>query len=686
MALSLLAACRSEDALPPIVGEVSGSQIKIEVAENGMVQVSLADLQKAGLAVESLADTDFSLRQAGTAVPTHILNDNLIFYGQASASRYTNIRPYILTVGEKGTVMEETAVTGSGPSLSEIPQTLHLEKNQRYLSQTRQDDQSDVWFWQTIGQGQKVLLTFELAAVSDGPAALRLRLQGTTYNPEVDPDHDFDLSLNGQMLETIRWDGETAYTSDTAVPAGLLKTGQNELILDNEIPGAAFLDIMELNWLELDYLAPGTAVNDRLQFSQTDSPVTLNGFSGQPLIFNIGDPDAPQRLTGWAYDNEQVQIAVNPGMTIAAVGPRGYLAPAAITPVRQSDWRNPDNQADLIIITTDELAPAMAPLIEARQAQGLSVALIPAAEIYDEFGYGAASPESIQTFVAYAYENWTEPRPSYLFLVGDATTDYYNYQGNAPRNQIPSLLVPVEFSGETVSDSRLADVDGDMKPDLAVGRWPVSAVTEVKALVARTLAYEGGTAVNRALFATDGTEAQFAAIASRIWSESGLTDEDAILLNGAKAGEVTAEWNQGTWLTTYIGHGSVERWGKEDIFFPEAVSGLNAATPPIVLQLTCLTGLFAHPELTSLSETMLLHEQGPVLIIAATSLTLSSYQEPFALSLLQNLQEPGNGRIGDAFQAAKRSLAIENNNGLREISDTFVLLGDPSARIIRPNS
>ncbi len=686
VALSLLASCRSDDAPPPIVGEVSGSQIKIEVAESGMAEVSLADLQKAGLPVTSLADADLSLTQADTAVPIHILDDNLLFYGQAPAGRYTNIRPYILTVGEKGTVMEETAVTTTVTApLTELPQTLHLEENHRYLSPARQDDQSDVWFWQTVGQGQKVSLTFDLAVVSDSPAALRLHLRGTTLNPEVDFDHDFDLSLNGQKLDTVRWDGETVYTSETAVPVGLLKTGQNELILDNEIPGASFLDIMELNWLELDYVAPATAVNDRLQFSQTNSPVTLDGFSKQPLIFDISDPDAPQLLTGWSYNNKQIQLAVNPGMTVAAIGPRGYLPPAAITPVRQSDWHDPDNQADLLIVTTDELAPAMAPLIEARQAQGLSVALIPAAEIYDEFGYGEASPESIQTFVAYAYENWQEPRPRYLFLVGDATTDYYNYQGNAPRNQIPSLLVPVEFSGETVSDSRLADVDGDMKPDLAVGRWPVDAAVQVADLVERTLAYEGGTAVNRALFAADGTEAQFADIASRLWTESGLTDEDTILLNGAKADEVTAEWNQGTWLTTYIGHGSVERWGKEDVFFPEAVSGLNAATPPIVLQLTCLTGLFAHPELTSLSETMLLHEQGPVLIIAATSLTLSVHQEPFALSLLQNLQDPGNGRIGDAFQRAKQSLTIENNNGLREISDTFALLGDPSARIIRPN-
>ena len=311
------------------------------------------------------------------------------------------------------------------------------------------------------------------------------------------------------------------------------KLGANEIILDNEKEGASFLDIMELNWLELDYTAPATAVNDRLQFSQTDGGVALSGFSAQPLIFDISEAAAPRLLTNWLYEDNAAQLAADAAVHIAAVGPRGFLEPTTIVPLRQSDWRNPDNQADLLIVTTDELAPALTPLIEARQEQGLAVALVPVAEIYDAFGFGEASPESIQAFVAYAAANWQTP-PRYLFLVGEATTDYHNYQGIAPRNHVPSLLVPVDYSGETVSDSRLADVDGDMKPDMAVGRWPVDSAADVENLVERTLAYETGTAVNRALFAADGTEAQFANMANRLWTDSGLTDDETFLLTARR--------------------------------------------------------------------------------------------------------------------------------------------------------
>jgi hypothetical protein len=508
---------------------------------------------------------------------------------------------------------------------------------------------------------------------------------GFTFNPDVEQDHDIKLLVNNKPIENIAWDGQAYHNSESVLPPGTLLEGTNTITLDNSADGASALDIMQINWLELNYQAPAIAVNDRLTFSAVDGLIEMSGFTGKPMVFNITDADNPQLLTGWEYQDEQLQLPVSSPMVVSAIGPAGYKTPT-IEALRESHWRDNDQQADLIIITTEELAPALDPLVEAREKQGLTVIRAPVAEIYDEFGHGAQTPESIHKFVSYAYHNWQKPRPRYLFLVGDATIDYKGHTSDLPDNIVPSLLVPVAFSGETISDSRLADIDGDMRPDLAVGRWPVQTTEQVQDLVQRTLAYEeeNQNANQKALFIADGSEQRFSEIMARLAQSGQIPATQVQYLDSNQNQDLVQELNRGAWLAAYIGHGSITRWGKGNGFNLQSIDELARGSPPIILQLTCLTGLFAYPDQISLTEAILTHPHGPVLTVAATSLTLSNHQEPFAIQLLQTMQDPTIARIGDAFQQAKLSLEIEKSNGLREINDTFALYGDPSTRMIRP--
>lgn len=76
------------------------------------------------------------------------------------------------------------------------------------------------------------------------------------------------------------------------------------------------------------------------------------------------------------------------------------------------------------------------------------MALVPVGDIYDEFGYGEASPQSLQSFLRYAYDNWAEPRPRYVLLVGQATSDYRGYLATRPENPVtpPQNSVPPSWS------------------------------------------------------------------------------------------------------------------------------------------------------------------------------------------------------------------------------------------------
>ena len=670
-----------------ISGPVTDSAVKILVTDSAPYRVSLADLQSAGLLIDldSFTADNLALTTAEQEIPYLLEDDHLLFYGQAPDDIYLEARPYILHTGRPGQIISSPQNSSvADTSLTNLQQTIRLEENKIYSSNARTPTETDTWFWHVIHVEQTFEIPIELENVGDGSGVMQVTLWGQSHDPSIENDHDLDLVVNGQTIETIRWDGKIHHTAVLTLPTGTLQNGSNSILLDNSIPGATFIDIMQLNWIDLRYDATPTAVADLLPFtSHQEGMVSLEDFTAVPLVLDISDPHLPTLLSARSQT-----VAVPAQTNLLAIGPNGWQYPALIQPLRTSTLRDETNQADLLIIADDALLPPLDPLVAAREAQGLTVRTVPLGEIYDEFGYGQTSPASITNFLRHTQDTWAEPAPRYLLLVGDGTYDYRNYLGTRPRYHLPSLLVEVTHSGETVSDARMADTDGDFYPNLAVGRWTTDSPEMVAQLVERTLAYEQTPADGRTLFTADGTSAEFTNLSDYLIENGGIPLDQTNKLYGATFEEVATQWNEGAWLVSYVGHGSLDLWGKDKLFDSAAISLLdspvNNTAVPIVLQFTCLTGFFAHPTQASISEQLLQDENGPVLLVAATSLTLSSQQQPFARDLLQNLQNPEYERIGDALQAAKLNLNLDQNFGLLEISDTFGLLGDPSALIVRP--
>ena len=659
-------------------------RLKLLVGDPGIYRVTTGDLAAAGIPIdEGFTYENVLLSTGPVEVPYLIDGEALIFYGQPSYDRYYTRRPYILQKGKPGQAMNQSETQQAEMlPLANVRKTLRLEEENHYVPESR-NGESDVWFWSKLSQQDRFTAEFSLPSVAEDMATLRFHVWGFSQIPNLKNDHDFEILVNDQSAGMAVFDGQKHFTGEITLPPNTLKAGTNTITLDNQQKGSSTLDIFYLDGLELEYSAPPSAVNDRLDFTSEGGKVISSGWSGSPVFLDITEPDQPLWLQEALSDDGQITLAPEPGRHLAAAGPSGFLKPE-IMAVQTSHWLDKSNQADLIIITTKALAPALAPLVSAREAEGLSVAVVEVDEIFDGVGYGAPSPESIRDFVTYAYQNWQEPHPRYLLLVGDASNDYLGRLGPLPENNVPSLVVPVQISGETVSDSRLADVDGDGRPELAVGRWPVRTVTETEALIKRTLAYDATPPGSQVLFATDGSEESFGQIAGRIIDQGQLNADQVILAEDPTAEEIGELWQEDPWLVAYLGHGSIDRWGKENIFSLQELDKLQGQSSPIVLQLTCLTGMFADPQRVSLAEGMLLHPNGPVLVIAASSLTFSFHQEPFAAAFLQQLQDSSIERIGDAFISAKEGLDIENSNGYREISDTFALFGDPSAKISRP--
>jgi hypothetical protein len=668
----------------------------IPVYRDGLYRLAFDDLQEAGLDLSqfeagSAGDSLPRLSSAGVVVPTLRWDDSLIFYGRSPEDRYALYRPYILDVDFSGpTIQSQPAAPPGHESTAAVPFSQTFEENNFYDGRPYgglPDDPAlrHPWYWETIQFQAQVAVDFELPRAPLGPATLTLQLVGVSSNSQIAEDHDLDVIVNGRLLQTVRWDGETAATLPVEVPDGLLQEGVNNLLLDNTVPGAAPIDIARLDRFTVSYLAEPLAAGGQLQTEEVAGALTLTGFQDQPLLFDVSQPDAPVLISGAEFADGRVTLILDKPAQLLAVELAALLSPQDLLARGPSELADSANQADFIIIAPSAYLPALRELVAYRQAQGIATKSVALEQIYQEFADVGVGPAALSAFLASAFNNWSPPQPAYLLLVGDASIDYRNYLGQDLPILVPAPMVPVSYTGETVSDARLADVNGDSRPDLAVGRWPVRQIEEVEALVQRTIEDEGAQLSPTAIFAADGSEARFAEMNEGISHETALDEGQVIYLNGPTGEELTEVWAQGAWLLTYTGHGSLDRWGKDTLLDGDSASALESSgASPVVLQLTCLTGLFAHPTITSLSEEMLLGKNGPVSIIAATSLSLSDHQRPFAIAFLHALQDPNVTRIGDAFQGAKLALDIESSDALREISDTFTLFGDPTALISRP--
>ncbi|MGH2536263.1 MAG: C25 family cysteine peptidase [Candidatus Promineifilaceae bacterium] len=677
---------------PQAVSEGSDgpAALTIKVEDTGLYRLELADLQAAGLNLASLQPAELHLSDAGQPVPYLLDGDALLFYGRASSNRYVKARAYLLSAGRPGWVMSEAVVPpAAGQPAASVAHILRLEENHVYDGRAHglgaDVGREEPWFWANVQPGDRLAVALPVPAVAVAPAALRLRLWGATFSPDVEPDHELDIWLNGQNLGRLSWDGQSYFEGELTIAAGLLRPGDNEFIFDNSGPGSAPVDIVRLDWLEVRYQAPAAAVNDRLRLPAASGDLALSGFSGRPTLLDVSDGENPLLLTGWAFGQGEARLHLATPVELLAVGPNGARRPASIEPWLPNGLRSSDNRADLIVIGAKPLLAAAGPFVEARRQGGLKVMAVNSEEIFAAFGAGNPSPEAIQSFLKHAGQNWAEPRPAYVLLIGDASYDYRNYLGLDQGSLLPAPLVEVDHGGETVSDNRLVDFDGDHKPEMAIGRWPARTPEEVAELARRTLAAERAPAAGTAVFFADGSSAEFSSLISRLLGESGWPAGASERVDGAQARQFLAAYERPQWLITYAGHGSLDRWGETGVLDLRDVGTLpRPDAAPLLLQLTCLTGFFAHPQAQSLSEALLLFENGPTLIVAASSLTLSASQLPFGVGFLEALRDPQVIRIGDALVRAKQGLDTSSVGSLREVSDTFGLLGDPSALIRRP--
>ena len=361
----------------------------------------------------------------------------------------------------------------------------------------------------------------------------------------------------------------------------------------------------------------------------------------------------------------------------------------------------PVSGADYLILSPSLFMPALTDLIALRQSQGLVVAVENLQAIYDVFD-GRPTPDAIHTYLQNAYTTWN-PRPAYVLLVGDGTFDPKLYRADSKETFLPPYLADVDpWMGETAADNRYALLDGgaqgggDILPDLLVGRLPVNTITETQNVVDKIVRYEtdpypGGWNSNVVFVAdADADAGDFAADSDQLASAFiqapftprpiYYTPPTTTVADTHQA--ILTHWNAGAGLILYNGHSSVRQWAAERLFHRDDVAALhNASQLPVVLEMTCFTGLFDEPGGTTLDETLLREaEGGAVAVWGATGLGVATGHQQLAQGFLASVFQRHEGTIGAGTLSGKLKL-VASGSGALDLLDTFTLLGDPATNL-----
>jgi hypothetical protein len=646
------------------------------------------------------------------------------FYGEPSASRYTTAAVYWLRQeNDPGLSMASRSVAPTNPApplqtTATLTVSGALGRPPLYDSVFAGDD-GDHYFAADIRGGATVPITFTLSGPAAGPATLRLRLQGVTAG-----QHLLHLAFDGASLADQSWSGATNVLKTLVLPGQI--TGGAHVLKLSITAGA--IDAVELDRAELVYSGQLAASADQTSFGGVSGArrYSVGGFSSsQVLLYDTRDPRRPVHLTGATVGGSVVwQDAPALAACYALLAPGQVLRPVLVA---DAPSQLAHGGADYLIVGYGPFLAATKPLADYYRGQGLRVATVDAQDIYDEFNAGELHPEAIRGFLRYAYASWEQPAPTYLLLVGDGSYDFHDRLdlGAGWTGFLPPYLADVDpWMKEAACETcygRLQTDDPRTQPlpDLLVGRLPVDSLAQAQTVISKTLGYltappagpwrstnlvladnyldQNGLPAATDDFAADA-ESVIAALPPGLATQRYFFDPSpggAGKLGRYRSSDLLRAdflraWDAGAALVTYVGHANYWQWADTVPgaatpwlwYVYDADARANGRRLPVLLTLTCLTGFFQEPSLSTTDERLLTWPGGGIVAsFSPAGKGVSTGHNRFARALLSALYsgDPSQRSLGQAQRAGFAALQATGND--LDLTFTYGLLGDPALRL-----
>ena len=416
------------------------------------------------------------------------------FYATGADTPYTGTRTYWIVAGDSAgqRIPVVDGRTGGVVGPSSFPSSFELKPRSIFFGALMNGDKEN-FFGPLIMPGESTSQVIDLPDViapAPADAEIEVALQGVT---EV--DHRVGVRVNGVDVGEVTFTGRDAGVGTFAIAQALLVDGANTVSLDAR---GGEMDYTLLDYIRVTYHRRYRARANRLMFSaDAGQQVAVGGFTdaGIRVIDITGDVASHEVRGKVSRDGAgwKVTLAV-PGTgprTLLAVATGAEASPVALRANVPSTLHQAGQAGDIVMIAPAAFQAALAPLKAFREGQGYTVRLVDIEDVYDEFSFGAKTPQAIKDFLVRATAQWSRP-PRFLLLVGNATQDPRDYFGFGEPDYVPTKVVQTGAM-EAASDDWFVDADDDGFADLAiVGRLPARSDAQVAAMVSKIIGYEQG--------------------------------------------------------------------------------------------------------------------------------------------------------------------------------------------------
>ncbi len=681
--------------------------VDLLVSEPGLYRVTYEEIAAAGLDLAGRRAGAISLTRGGSAVPRFI--DGPGVFGPGSVIEwvaegrddlYTDTEVYRLSTDSGQVIETATAVAGEVVERP-VPAYLETDRFARQRSYSFGSPNGDPWFDTTMrASSGPVSISFPLTLddwqPGTGQVSMQVDVWGVTNWPQAG-DHHVVVEVNGVPMADDVFDGLTARSYAFEIDDSLL-AGDGSDVLEIILPHdtGVPIDLVYFEGFSLRYPRATVARDGLLDVTLDGGSLAVRGLTSDDVVIWVEDFHGTRRLSDPVG-------AFGPAGYIAAVPgtSRGQIARYVVTTLDQA--RSPKvvpartgddllvGPAELLIISHGDFIDGLAPLVAARQAQGLTVRVVDVAEVFGRYSHGVFDPEAIRAFVA---EAANELRTRYVLLVGSDTYDYRDFGGTGSLSFVPTLYAQTDdIVRFAPADSLFGDLDGDAVPEIAVGRFPARTREELDSIVAKTLAYAVATPVRTAVLAADGFDRPgdysfrrdseaLVSLLGENWSvERAYVDDLGVA--GART-KLIDEFDQGAALVSFFGHSGPTVWSFSGLFTATDALGLgNVGRPAVVTQWGCWNTYYVSPSSQTLGHRFLTSgDRGAAAVLGASTLTTAESERRLGLRVFAELMVPGR-RLGDAVVEAKRDLAQDaGTDGLLDVLIGWTLLGDPTLEVV----